>query len=54
VKFRQAKFSSPGEMSFLCQWVSATSLGLDETALLRLAGFLLVMAKYLCPELPTF
>jgi len=41
-------------MSFLCQWVSATSSGLDQTALLRLAGFLLAMEKYLCPELPTF
>jgi len=41
-------------MSFLCKWVSATSSGLDETALLRLAGFLLAMAKYLCLELPTF
>ena len=52
--FARQNFPRHGEVSFLRQWVSATSSGLGETVLLRLAGFLLAMAKYLCPELPPF
>jgi hypothetical protein len=54
VTFCLAKFASPGDLSFLLQWVSATSQGLDETALFRLAGLLLTMAKCTCPDFPTF
>jgi len=42
-----------GDLSFLCRWVSATSLWSDETAFFHQAEFLLAMAKCFCPVFPT-